>query len=169
MDLMETGSNKVPIIVANPEVGSPLNLSHPAPYNNLGVPGALLYDLLYATKSTDCATALNPENPKPNPFFDLVLRNEALDLGSQTNQLIASEPTLVTLWAGNNDILGYCIYGGEVMFTPVETFTGLYSNLSSSLATTNADIFVANIPDVESIPFLTTFGPTVAKLIEADF
>ena len=37
-------------IYYNTSSGSLLNSSYPAPYNNLGVPGALTYDVLFATK-----------------------------------------------------------------------------------------------------------------------
>ncbi|PID27236.1 MAG: hypothetical protein CR982_06470 [Candidatus Cloacimonadota bacterium] len=163
-------NNGNPIIVVNNEEGTPLNMSYGAPYNNLGVPGALLYDILNATNANDCASSVfNPANPTPNPFFDLVLRNSALNMGSQISQLKASNPSLVTLWAGNNDILGYYTHGGEVPFTPVATFAGLYNQLADSLAGTNADIFIGNIPDVFTIPFLTSYGPKIAENMRSSY
>ncbi len=159
-------SNQNPVIVTNSETGGPLNINYPAPYNNLGIPGALLFDLLNATNANNCASGLNPINPRPNPFFNLILRNQALNLGSQISQLKASNPTLITLWAGNNDILGYYLSGGKIPFTPLVNFNYLFNSLGDSLELTNADVFIANIPNVERIPFVATFGPKIAESIK---
>jgi hypothetical protein len=54
---MEVQSLSPFAIKYNTSSGSLLNSSYPAPYNNLGVPGALTYDVLLATNSTNCASA----------------------------------------------------------------------------------------------------------------
>ncbi len=38
--------------------GVPINLTYPAPYNNLGVKGALIYDVLNARDANSCDTAI---------------------------------------------------------------------------------------------------------------
>jgi hypothetical protein len=146
-------------IYANPKQGSPINISYSKPYNNLGIPGALLYDVLNATSSTTCASALFAN--KPNPLFDLILRGH----GSQFAQAKALHPTFVTLWIGNNDVLGFATSGGASPAAPTDpnTFAFLYSNLVDSLSTLGAQVVVANIPDVTSIPFFTTVGPLIAQ------
>lgn len=148
-----------PIIFINTASGNPENSNFSAPYNNLGVPGATLYDVLNATKSTDCFSAVNGGGP--NPMFDLILRNSALNLGSQYKQAKALKATFVTLWIGNNDVLGYATAGGTVPFTPVNVFTGLYKATIDSLASLGAGVVVANLPDVTAIPFFTTVGPSL--------
>jgi len=149
----------------NPNVGVPTNLSYPAPYNNLGIPGALLYDVANATNSSDCASALFAG--KPNPMFDLILRNSVLELGTQLEQATVLDPSLVTLWIGNNDVLGFATSGGTSPTAPtdVPTFTALYNLTAGGLANLNADVVVANLPDVTTIPFFTTVGPTMALSI----
>ncbi len=145
-------------IYTNPSQGSPINTNYKFPYNNLGIPGALLYDVLNATSSTTCASALYAN--KPNPLFDLVLRGQ----GSQFAQAKALNPTFVTLWIGNNDVLGFATSGGASPAQPTDptTFAYLYSNLIDSLNTLGAKVVVANIPDVTSIPYFTTVGPLIA-------
>ena len=59
-----------PTISPNPGMGSPTNSNYEAPYNNLGVPGAILYDL---TDTTDFATKVVE---RANPFFGVVLRDQ---------------------------------------------------------------------------------------------
>jgi len=124
-------------LFTNPTFGSPLKINHPAPYNNLGVPGAFLFDVLNATNSTDCFTALFAG--VENPMFDLILRNSALGIGSQFLQAQALNPTFVTLWIGNNDVLGFATSGGT--------------------SPAGADVVIGNIPDVSTIAFFTTVGP----------
>ena len=139
--------------------GTPDNTTYPAPYNNLGVPGAFVYDILNATNANDCYTAKYAG--QPNPMFNLVLRG----LGTQFQQAKALHPTFVTLWIGNNDVLGYATAGGTVPYTPVNQFAYLYSQVADSIASLGAKVVVANIPNVASIPFFTTVGPQIAMTV----
>lgn len=144
------------------ESGAPINYTLARPYNNLGVPGALLYDVLKATKATDCASYLFAG--KPNPMFDLILRNSALQIGSQFQQAAALNPTFLTLWIGNNDVLGYATSGGTSPSSPTDvgTFTALYNATASAFASLGAKVAVGNVFDVSTIAFFTTVGPQMA-------
>jgi lysophospholipase L1-like esterase len=137
-----------------PSTGVPLNLNYPAPYNNLGVPGAMVYDIL---KAKDSLTCFSNNFGQPNPFFNLILRG----IGTQFEQAKALHPTFVTCWIGNNDVLGYATNGGvpSVLLTSATTFDVLYSQLGDSLASLGAKVVIANIPDVTTIPFFSTIGP----------
>ncbi|MBK8946500.1 MAG: hypothetical protein IPM32_14690 [Ignavibacteriae bacterium] len=141
---------------ASLNAGTPTNLNYNGIYNNLGIPGALLPDILTA-KST--ATALD----KSNVFFDIVLRNQDK---TPIEMAIAAQPTLVSLWIGNNDILGYATSGGTLPHTPTETFTFLYDQLCGSLAQANIPVVLANIPNVSAIPFFTTAAPIIGRNIQ---
>lgn len=66
------------------------------------------------------------------------------------------EPTFVFLWIGNNDFLGFATSGGVVPITPPEYFEPDYLEILDRLQDTGADLVVANIPDVTSIPFFTS-------------
>jgi lysophospholipase L1-like esterase len=152
------------LIVNNPATGLPKNLNYPAPYNNLGIPGALTYDVLFATNSTNCASAVFANTP--NPLFDLILRNQGATQLTQLQQALAQQPTFVILWIGNNDVLGYATSGGVSPSapTPVDQFTQLYGGISQQLAANpGRQVVVANIPNVTSIPFMTTVGPLMAS------
>ncbi len=142
-----------PIIVVNQSKGTPLNLKYPKPYNNLGVPGALLYETL---NTKDAKTSLTN-----NPFFDIILRG----LGTQVQQALALHPTFMTLWIGNNDILGFATAGGVKPYTPPAQFTALYSTLLNEISKSGAKVVVANIPPVAAIPYFTTVGPAVGMSI----
>ncbi len=151
------------VSTTNQGFGEPINSVLPRPYNNLGVPGALLYDILNATNANNCASALFAG--KPNPMFDLVLRNSALNVGSQFQQAAALNPTFVTLWVGNNDVLGFATSGGTSPSTPTDvgTFSFLYNATASSFAAIpGAKVAVGNVFDVSTIAFFTTVGPQMA-------
>ena len=126
--------------------GAPLNPSLPRPYNNLAVPSATVQDAL-VTQS--------------GGFHDVVLRGQ----GSQVAQAVALAPTFVTLWIGNNDVLGAVVRGSAVdgvTLTPVSSFRSAYEQVVATLRTTGAFVIAANLPDVTAIPFATTVRPVVA-------
>jgi len=149
-----------PVIVSQPSSGVPLNSTYPYPYNNLGIPGAQVYDVLNAKDSLTCYSA--KYFGQPNPFFNLVLRN---GVSTQFQQAKALQPTMVTCWIGNNDALTYATNGGypSALLTPAGTFDALYRQVGDSLASLGAKVAVANIPEVTTIPFFTTIGPVFAK------
>jgi lysophospholipase L1-like esterase len=129
--------------------GSPANLNLPRPYNNLAVPGATSVDAL--TKVTDAGG-----------FHDLVLRG----LGTQVQQAAAQQPSFVLLWIGNNDVLGAAVRGQAidgVTLTPTATFRVVYGQIVGALRATGAKIVAANLPDVTTIPYVTTIAPVVVN------
>jgi lysophospholipase L1-like esterase len=148
--------------------GAPTNSLYGAPYNNLGIPGALLNDILTAHDSLDCTQALMDAGA--NPAFDLVLRNPNLG-GNFTvfQQAKILQPTLITMWIGNNDVLGFATSGGVSPTdpTPSTTFQFLYNQLADSIAGLGATVAVATIPNVTDIPFFTTIGPMMVAGIKA--
>ncbi len=146
---IEVGSLSPFSLKVNSGKGAPVNLNYAAPYNNLGVPGAFVYDILNAKSSLTCYTA---KAGQPNPLFDVVLRGQ----GSEFQQAKAQKPTLLSCWIGANDVLGYATSGGVNPLTDAATFGFLYNQLADSLASLKTKVIVANIPSVTSIPFFTT-------------
>ncbi len=156
-----------PVIGEDPVAGgAPTNTGLARPYNNLGIPGSVLYDMI--DTSSFAAKALPPRS---NPFFQIVLRNPALG-NSPVAQALALHPTFVSVWIGNNDVLGYATSGGTVGTlgpgtgpTNVATFTALYTQMMNALmaGAPNAKFVLANIPDVAAIPFFTTIPAVVVN------
>jgi lysophospholipase L1-like esterase len=135
--------------------GMPTNAYFPGIYNNMGIPGATLYDMLFRTGDL--------ENFSPaNAMFDLVLRD---GIHTAIEFAIGAQPTFATVWIGNNDVLPALLAGTPidgVTMTPVETFTLLYNNAIGALATnTTADIVLINIPYSTETPFATSLDPFV--------
>jgi lysophospholipase L1-like esterase len=146
---IEVGSLSPFSLKVNSSQGAPVNLNYAAPYNNLGIPGAFVYDILNAKSSLTCYTA---KVGQPNPLFDVVLRGQ----GSEFQQAKAQKPTILSCWIGNNDVLGYAASGGVNPITDAAVFGFLYNQLADSLASLNTKVLVGNIPSVTSIPFFTT-------------
>lgn len=138
------------ILPKSDRTGAPKNLTLARPYNNLAVPGATSVD------------ALTDNGVGRTGFSPLILRG----LGSQVEQATALRPTFITLWIGNNDVLGAAVSGRAiegVTLTPKTIFRGVYSGIVAALARTGARIVAANLPDVTAIPFVTTIPPVVVN------
>ena len=139
----------VPTIVRKPGQGAPLNLGLPRPYNNLAVPGATVLDAV--TRVSD-----------GGGLHDLILRG----LGSQLQQAVSLRPTLVTVWIGNNDVLGAAVSGRAidgVTLTPAPAFRAAFVTLITFLRAAVANVVAANLPDVTTIPYVTTVPPVVVN------
>ena len=136
---------------SQPSSGLPENANLETSYNNLGIPGIVLADVLATEASPSDYVGINP-------LIDVILRGK----GSVLSQALNSQPTFMTIWIGNNDILGYATSGGLRPFTPIEgalTFGDLYSQMLGAISQAGIqNVIVANIPDVASIPFFTTIG-----------
>jgi lysophospholipase L1-like esterase len=157
-----------PVIGSDPaQGGSLLNATLNRPYNNLGVPGAILYDLI---DTSSFAAKAGP--PRNNPFFNIVLRSSAFG-SSAVAQALNLKPTFISVWIGANDVLGYASSGGTIgtdpathsLPTDLPTFTYLYNATMNALlqGAPNAKFATANIPDVTAIPFFTTIPAVVVN------
>ncbi len=140
-----------------PGTGAPTNLAYAKPYNNLGIPGIVLADVMMST-STQNST---DQGLSGSGLIDVVLRGQ----GTVWQQAKAQQPSFITLWIGNNDVLGFATSGGASPASPTDanTFAFLFSQLGDSIASLNAKVAVANIPNVTDIPFFTTIGPKIAE------
>ncbi|MCX6155995.1 MAG: SGNH/GDSL hydrolase family protein [Candidatus Kapabacteria bacterium] len=137
------------------------------PYNNLGVPGAIMYDLI------DTSAYANRHN---NPFYSAVLRASAFGK-CMVDQAIALKPDFITIEIGDNDVLGYATSGGtsstavdaggKPIPTPAAQLFALYAGALTKLTTAlpNTKIIIITIPDVTGIPYFTTF-PWNALLLD---
>jgi len=156
------------------------NTTYAAPYNNLGIPTATVWDMVHATTSTD--NYRYKFFGEGNDAVDLVLRNPAMGNTSAFAQAKAQNPDLITLWIGNNDVLGFATSGGLKPITPFDVggifpspvtgqlipdFKAACTELMDTVATLGAMVAVANVPDVTSPPFFTTVGPALAESFTA--
>ncbi|CAD7804937.1 hypothetical protein CHRY9390_01295 [Chryseobacterium aquaeductus] len=133
------------------------NVTSGGPYQNMGVPGAKVSHLLAPGYGNPAGLPLG----LANPYF---VRFASSTTASVVGDALAQNPTFVSLWIGNNDVLGYATSGGDGSnpITPVDGavgvgFTNTYTALISTVfptGTTRKGV-VANIPNVTSVPFFT--------------
>ncbi|SEG20044.1 GDSL-like Lipase/Acylhydrolase [Halpernia humi] len=127
------------------------NVTSGGPYQNMGVPGAKSFHLLFP----GYGSAANLATGTANPYF---VRFSSSTTASVIGDVMSQKPTFFSLWIGNNDVLGYATSGGDDSdpITPTATFNQAYGALVSTLTSQGAKGVVANIPNVTSLPFFTT-------------
>ncbi len=170
-----------PILYSYAGATTPNNLGYAPAYDNLGIPTLFLYDFFRATGTSNMTSwqQIVTGGASTNPLIDVVLRGK----GTQFKQLKSLQPTFVSFWLGNNDILGYATGGAGNNGNPVTAgvmpptsindgglnpalpgFRTMYNQALDSLLTIpDCRFVVANIPDVSSIAYMTT-----VKLADVD-
>lgn len=141
----------------NTSQGSPINQSV-KPFTNLGIPGAVLVDYTNPNNSGQLKErATDPSNPAFNPFYSIVMEQSELAKSAPNihDEVAKQNPTFITFWLGNNDVLNFVTSGGEGQQpTSPNNFDQLYQASAQALASTGASVMVYNIPDVTTIPFV---------------
>lgn len=137
----------MPLRLERASPGEPLIPSPGRPFDNLGVPGALVSEAQSAQSSATSTFG--------NPFYDLVLRGQ----GTFAEQVAELDPSLVLLWIGASDVLGYVAAGGDSdlapgLPTPVGTFALAYERLLDAILATTDQVVLFTIPDPRSMPIV---------------
>jgi hypothetical protein len=123
--------------------GTPMNAALARPYNNLAVPGTTTYSVV------------RDDGTDPGTLSELILRGN----GTQVDQAILLDPSLVFVWVGISDVLGGVIAGyikeWETVTTLVWGETALLALFTYLDTRIDADVVVADLPDVTRIPYVT--------------
>lgn len=127
-----------------PYTGNKANL------NNFGVPGIILAHL----NAPQAGDVSNPTHPLFNPYYARFASNP----GTSTilGDALATNPTFISFWVGNNDVLGYAVGGASnpAILTSVAAFSALFNGaIDAILANPNRKAVVGNIPNVTAIPY----------------
>ncbi len=102
-----------------PGVECALRVGTIPPYlNNVAVPGAEVIDLL---------TNRDPAS-NPNPLTTIMLGGR-----TQLEAAADADPTFVSVWIGNNDVLGAALAGTTALVTPPDVFEARYARVLDSL------------------------------------
>ena len=154
------GAGPVPLesVVGPVTVTTDIALNNPTgPFNNLGVPGAKSFHLL----APGYGNLGNVLLELANPYF--VRMTGSTPDASVLGLAAAQSPSFFSLWIGNFDVLAYAISGGDgtepitpSAGPPGVGFDQTYGALIATLTASGAGGVVANIPDVTTIPYLTT-------------
>ncbi len=112
-------------------------------YNNLGVP------------SMKVGQALNILSV-PDPRTDYLPAAQFITGGRSPLAILQeANPTFVTVELGANDALHAATSGDTTELTPLAVFNRQYDSLAAALVATGARVVLANVPNVDNIPFLT--------------
>ncbi|WP_185968976.1 SGNH/GDSL hydrolase family protein [Carboxylicivirga sp. M1479] len=125
------------VAILGEQVSSPDN-------QNFGVPGAKLIHL-------GELPAPYPPYAQLNPFYARFASSpDATVLGDA----LAAEPSFVSFWVGNNDILAYAMAGGEAdAITDPAMFAAAYTQAVNAILSTGSKAVLGNVPAIETIPF----------------
>ncbi|MCF7796548.1 MAG: hypothetical protein K9N11_02960 [Lentisphaeria bacterium] len=118
-------------------------------FNNLGIP---------AIRTRQMYTATTAGEADDNHFVDKILRNHGR---SAVDEALTLDPTVMTIWIGNNDILEAAVQGmSGAGYTPPELFAAQLDTLLMRInAGTDAPLIAANIPDITQVPYFTSIPP----------
>ncbi|MDH3217524.1 MAG: SGNH/GDSL hydrolase family protein [Candidatus Krumholzibacteria bacterium] len=136
-----------PVIEPLPGLGTPTNSTYTAIYNNLGIPGATLHELL-----------VNRPVAGANPFYEIVLRDSIFG-PTALDQAVNFQPTFATVWMGLNDIFRSASVGTDALLTPADEFETDFRTAIDALNAASAAMVVGNIPSIVTVPFFTTIPP----------
>lgn len=142
------------------------NIGSQGPFNNLGVPGVKALEIL----SPLLGNAANGPG-KYNPYYYRFAGTPGTT--SMLSEAVAQKPTFVTVWAANNDVLGYATGGGAGAIDSVTTPANVsfaINTIINSLKGANANVkgVLINVPDITSIPYFTTVPYNGLVLDEAN-
>ena len=132
----------------------------PGPYNNLGVPGMNAIHTLAPGYGNLEGVAVG----LANPYF---VRMASSPGTSILQDALAQSPTFVSVWVGNNDVLGFATSGGVTPITETSEFDFAISSIVGALAQAGADGVIGNVPDVTSIAYLNTVPHNAVPLDQA--
>ncbi len=117
-------------------------------YNNLGIPLIRAKQLYTSTTSVEADS---------NHFVDKILRGSGR---TAIQEALFFDPTLITLWIGNSDVIESASLGlanNDNPFTIADEFSTHLTNIINQLTTgTDAPIFIANIFDLTDLPYFTS-------------
>lgn len=104
------------------------------PFQNLGVPGAKSFHLVYSGYGNPAGIATKTANP-------YYARFASTPTATVVGDAMAQSPTFFSLWIGNNDTLGYATSGGDAtldQITPTATFNAAYGAIVTTLTSKGA-------------------------------
>ena len=139
------------------------------PFNNMGVPGAKSFHLLY-----DGYGNIGNLGVSANPYF---IRMSSSSSATMLGDAMAQNPTFFTLSEiGGNDVLGYATSGGDGsnLITPSAGAPGVgfdatFQFIVTSLTSGGAKGVVTNVPYITDLPHFTTVPYAALSPLNPDF
>jgi len=125
---------------------------------NLAVPGVFVADILNKRPTPTITSAVDF-------LTDVVLGVPAGQPQSQVERVLSMKPhpTTIFFWAGNNDVLFPVLTGDFSLLTSPASFFASLEAILQKLSGANHRLVVANIPDVTTVPYLTSAETIAAQ------
>ena len=121
------------------------NAAIPPFLSNVAVPGAEALDLLRNGPGA---------GTNSNALTQLILGGR-----TQVRAMMDAHPTFVSVWAGNNDVLGAATNaanaGDSTLITPAATVQAEVSEIADSVAATGASALLIGVANVTVVPFFS--------------
>ncbi|MFI0428844.1 G-D-S-L family lipolytic protein [Mariniflexile sp. HMF6888] len=154
------GAGPVPLesVIGPVTVSTDIAINKPTgPFNNMGVPGAKSYHLLF----DGYGNIANLATKTANPYF---VRMASSTTATVLGDAMAQNPTFFTLSEiGGNDVLGYATSGGDGSntITPSAGVVGVgfdqtFGYIVTTLTSGGAKGVITNVPYVKDLPHFTT-------------
>lgn len=118
-----------------------LRIARSEPVQNVAVPGARIAD----------AVDLDRPGNATNPLTTLLIGGLP-----QVEAMALADPTSVTVWLGNNDVLGGALRGDTTLMTPVDTFAFYLERIANSIGA----------EQVRGAAFIGVMDVTVAPVLQ---
>ena len=132
------------------------DLAQGTAFHNLGIYGSVLYDVGDSTRYYLGGDA-NPYSP----YFGIVVRHR----GTILSEAASLNPTFISLEYGANEVLSAALVGSGTPAFSVGQFTAILNGTLAGMAALmpDAKLAICNVPDVTSIPYVTTVKPYVVS------
>jgi hypothetical protein len=133
-----------PVIEQLEGTGVPTNFDQATSYTNLSVPGAVLYDVANSARYG-------------SGMFPVILRGK----GTMLAQAVGLHATFLSFEFGANEVLGPATTGSGTPVLSAGAFGALLTGTLDAVhaALPNAKLAIFTVPDVTTIPFVTTIKP----------
>ncbi len=143
--------NPLDLTIRFSHAGIELNNNLDRAFNNLGIPRINVEQMVAATTAAEADS---------NHFVDKILRNHGRTV---IQEALTLEPTVITLWVGNNDVLEAAAQGlAAAAYTSPAAFAAAFDTVLTQLnSRTIAPLIAANIPDITQVPYFTSLPPYV--------
>lgn len=129
--------------------GVPTNATLPSAYHDMGIPFAILPDVVDTTNYGS--------SPGRALFFPLIQRGRGTPLAQIATQL-NPKPTFVTFEYGANELLGPATQGSGTPLIPPATWAAILHGALNALqaALPGVEVAIFNVPDPTDTPFIRT-------------
>ena len=152
-----TGTNGYYVTDADTDISNYNWIGNQGPYNNLGVPGARCFDLNSQAFGKNSGSIYYNRFTTNTGSGGTGLSSTILADAGKITDGKGLGPTFFSLWIGLNDVIDYALAGGESSsITSLPIFNNSIDTILTALGSYSGNGVVANIPDINSLPFFTT-------------